>query len=98
MVGHPGSLYHRVRIASVYLDSDRSLRVGSLHFLIGFPGVPDQSLGRDEFGVHHVGSLLAAYSSEGCVGNVLHRGQEHRLVSEVYIAYSHRCSASFLQK
>ena len=81
--------HHRVRIASVDLDPDRSFPVCRLQFVEGFPGVPYQTFRGDEFRVDHVGSLLPAYSSEGSVSHILHRRKQDGFLSEVEVSYFH---------
>ena len=89
VVRHLRGLDHRVRVASVDLDSDRGLVVRSLELGVGLLGVPDQTLGRNELSVDHVRSLLPAYPSEGSVCHILHRSQKHGPYSKIYVAYCH---------
>ena len=89
MVGHLRGPHHRVGVAAVDLDADGGLFVRVCILAYGLLGVSDQAFGRDELRIDHVGALLAAYSPEGSVGHVLHRRQQHRLVSQVYVPYLH---------
>ena len=89
LVCHFGGLNHRVFIAAVDLDADGSLFVGSHQFGVGLSRVADQSLGRDEFRVHQIRPLLATEHPEGRVRHVLHRRQQHRFFSQVYVSDLH---------
>ena len=89
VVGHPGRLHHRLGNVSVYLDGHRSLLRDGLHLSLRLDGIPDKSVGRDELGIHHRRPLLAAEDAEGRVRHILHRREQHRPFSQIYIPYSH---------
>jgi len=78
-----GRLDYGVRDMPVNLDADRPLVVVDAHFCYGLRGIADQSVGGDEFGVHHIGPELLAYISEGDVRHILHRCEEERAVSQI---------------
>ena len=89
MVGHPGSLDHRVRIAAVDLDPHGSLRVRSHQLRIRLPGIPDQPFRRNELRVDHVRPLLPADLPEGSVRHVLHRRKQHRPLTQIDVSDVH---------
>ena len=89
MVGHLGRLHHRVGVAAVDLYADRSLVIVGQQLGVSFLRVADKTLGGNELRVHHVGTLLPAYSPEGRVSHILHRRQQHRSFSQLYAPYLH---------
>ena len=78
LLDNAGSLYHRVGVAPVDLDSGGAFGRFDGELAGGGGDIADQGVGRHEFCIGEVCSLLPAYEPERFVGDILHRGEEHR--------------------
>ena len=96
--GHAGRLHHRFYQMAVDLDAHRAFRFVDLQFLERLGRIADQSVRRDEFRVHHVGSEVLAHVAERGVGHVFHRRQQQRALSEVYVGNLHDRGRFWLQR
>ena len=79
--GHYGRIDHRLRDVAVYLYADGGFVIVCHQLFKRFAGVADESVGRNEFRIHHVRAELLAYETEGCIGHILHRRKKKRPVS-----------------
>ena len=59
------------------------------YVLVGFGGIADEPVRRDELGVNHIRALFLAEQPERCVGHILHRGEQHGALPEIYWPYLH---------
>ena len=83
------SLHHRFHLLAVDLYRHRPLGGVGVEFAGGAVDVAHKSVGRHEFRVDHIGSLLFADETERRISHVFHRCQQHRALSQVNCSYLH---------
>ena len=95
---HSGGIDHRFRDIAVDLNAYGSFIVICDQFCQRLLRIADQSVGRNEFSIHHVGPELLAHETERCIGHILHRSQKQRLFPQVYVPYFHQADKILRQK
>ena len=88
-VRHLGGIHHGLGDVPVDLDAHGGLLLEGVHLGNGLGGIADESVGGNEFGIDHVGALLAAEHPERHVRHVLHRSEKHGAFPKVQIPYFH---------
>ena len=87
---HTGGFHHGLWNVTVNLQTYGCLEIIGAHFGNGFGSISNKAIGRDEFGIDHIRSILFAYPAESGVRDVFHRGEEQRPGAQIYlISYLH---------
>ena len=86
---NPGGFDHRLHLAAVNLDGRRAFLRQNGKFSRGSGDIADKRVGGDKLGVSHIRAQFFTYQAKRLVGDVLHRSQHHRTLSQVDISYFH---------
>ena len=84
-----GSLNHTLHITSIYLNHHRTFLLKNLELTHRTVDVADERIGRNELGIHHVGTELFALKTEANIGHVFHWRKKHCAVGKSNICYFH---------
>jgi hypothetical protein len=66
---------------SVQLYTNRTFIIEDVQFFDALDSITNQSIGRDEFGIHHIRPELLADIPEGGICNVFHGRKEDGIIA-----------------
>ena len=92
LVRHTRRLHHGLGDVAVDLYGYRGLLFVGVHLGYCLLRIANQSVGRDELGIHHIRPLLTAEQAERDVGDVFHRRQQKGLFAQIHASNLHRCA------
>ena len=84
-----GCFNHTRHIAPVDLDYHRTFLLKNLELTHRTVDAADERIGRNELGIHHVGTELFALKTEANIGHVFHWRKKHCAVGKSNICYFH---------
>src|SRR5574344_816738 len=85
-----GCLYHRLYIATVYLNAHRALLIADGELAHGALDGAHECLGAHKLGINHGGTVTLTEQTEADIGHIFHRCQKDWLGSKFYISYFHK--------
>ena len=88
-LNHAGSLNHRISIPAVKLNTNRTLLISNHQFVHRRAYRAHQCLSRYELRIDHGSPETLAQPAEADIRHILHRCQEHRLLTKINIPNPH---------